>query len=345
MASNAEKTVEDILPQLISERDSIANNESLTHSSRLLEAEIERINNGDDKKLSIKKYDESDFIDTYSQKMPKVESVLKVPVDIYPQVNFVGRIIGPGGSTLKGIQEVTQTRISILGKGSQRDKKKAEELATSGDPKFLHMQLPLHIRISAVGPIDQAHHCVGRACAEIIKLLQVDEEDLAQMNNQPSAAGNQQSRGGTQRATPRGANKMGNQRGFNGGNRGGRGGTRNNHQRLGNRNQGGMRSQLFNNNQNDSYNDFSGNQGYGSNGNQGYGNFDNQYGGDDFNHSFDNQGYGNDNYGNNSYNDGFNNNGGGDYNQRMGSRQSGGKMRGNMGIGGRGNQAGRNRPY
>ena len=40
MASNAEKTVEDILPQLISERDSIANNESLTHSSRLLEAGI-----------------------------------------------------------------------------------------------------------------------------------------------------------------------------------------------------------------------------------------------------------------------------------------------------------------
>lgn len=39
MSSNAEKTSEDnILPQLISEKDSIANNESLIHSSRLLEA-------------------------------------------------------------------------------------------------------------------------------------------------------------------------------------------------------------------------------------------------------------------------------------------------------------------
>jgi len=341
MSSTAEKTSEDnILSQLISERDSIANNEALIHSSRLLESEIERIKNKDDKKPSPKKYDETDFIDTYSQKMPKVESVLKVPVDIYPQVNFVGRIIGPGGSTLKGIQEVTQTRISVLGKGSQRDKKKAEELVTSGDPKFLHMQFPLHIRISAIGPIDQAHHCVGRACAEIIKLLQVDEEDLAQMNNQPSA-GNQQSsfRGGNHRATPRGAN---NQRGFNGGNRGGRGGARNNQLRGGNRNQGNMRNQSLNSFQNDSYNEFSGNQGYGNSQNQGYGNFDNQYGGDEFNQSFDNQGYGKDNYGNDSYNDGFNN-GGGDYNQRMGGRQSGGRMRGNMGS--RGNQAGRNRPY
>ena len=98
----------------------------LNKHSFYLVTEIERIKNKDDKKPSPKKYDETDFIDTYSQKMPKVESVLKVPVDIYPQVNFVGRIIGPGGSTLKGIQEVTQTRISVLGKGSQRDKKKVK---------------------------------------------------------------------------------------------------------------------------------------------------------------------------------------------------------------------------
>jgi len=51
MSSTAEKTSEDnILSQLISERDSIANNEALIHSSRLLEAEIERIKNKDDKK-------------------------------------------------------------------------------------------------------------------------------------------------------------------------------------------------------------------------------------------------------------------------------------------------------
>ena len=56
--------------------------------------------------------------------MPKVECMIKVPAEEFPSVNFVGRLIGPGGATLKGIQELTNTRIAVLGKGSQRDKKK-----------------------------------------------------------------------------------------------------------------------------------------------------------------------------------------------------------------------------
>lgn len=59
----------------------------------------------------------------FDPKFPKIMCNIKIPVDQYPGVNFIGRLIGPGGSTLKGIQEVTHTRIAILGKGSIRDKK------------------------------------------------------------------------------------------------------------------------------------------------------------------------------------------------------------------------------
>ena len=31
----------------------------------------------------------------------------------------------------------------------------AEELLKSGDPKWAHMKLPLHVKISALAPIDQ----------------------------------------------------------------------------------------------------------------------------------------------------------------------------------------------
>lgn len=37
------------------------------------------------------------------------------------QVNFVGRLIGPGGSTMKGLQELTNTKMAVLGKGSIRE--------------------------------------------------------------------------------------------------------------------------------------------------------------------------------------------------------------------------------
>ncbi len=41
-----------------------------------------------------------------------------------PQFNFVGKILGPQGSTIKRLQEDTGAKISVLGKGSMRDKNK-----------------------------------------------------------------------------------------------------------------------------------------------------------------------------------------------------------------------------
>ena len=40
------------------------------------------------------------------------------------QFNFVGKLLGPKGSTLKGMSEATGCKLSILGKGSMRDKAK-----------------------------------------------------------------------------------------------------------------------------------------------------------------------------------------------------------------------------
>lgn len=41
-----------------------------------------------------------------------------------PQVNFVGKLLGPQGNTIKRLQEDTGAKISVLGKGSMRDKNK-----------------------------------------------------------------------------------------------------------------------------------------------------------------------------------------------------------------------------
>lgn len=42
----------------------------------------------------------------------------------FAQVNFVGKLLGPQGSTIKRLQEETGAKISVLGKGSMRDKNK-----------------------------------------------------------------------------------------------------------------------------------------------------------------------------------------------------------------------------
>ena len=44
-----------------------------------------------------------------------------IPVDKYPDVNFLGLIIGPRGRTQKELESRTGARILVRGRGSQKD--------------------------------------------------------------------------------------------------------------------------------------------------------------------------------------------------------------------------------
>ena len=85
-------------------------------------AEIERVKNPEEK--SGGGNSNKELVDANDGRPVKQTLLIKVPVDRHPSFNYVGRLLGPGGSTLKGIQSSTSTQIAILGKGSMRDKKK-----------------------------------------------------------------------------------------------------------------------------------------------------------------------------------------------------------------------------
>ncbi|CAB1320813.1 unnamed protein product, partial [Coregonus sp. 'balchen'] len=55
----------------------------------------------------------------------KLGQKVLIPVKQFPKFNFVGKLLGPRGNSLKRLQEDTLTKMSILGKGSMRDKEKA----------------------------------------------------------------------------------------------------------------------------------------------------------------------------------------------------------------------------
>lgn len=46
------------------------------------------------------------------------------------QFNFVGKLLGPKGNSLKRLQEDTITKMAILGRGSMRDRNKVIGLLT-----------------------------------------------------------------------------------------------------------------------------------------------------------------------------------------------------------------------
>lgn len=77
---------------------------------------------------------------------------LDLPVDTFPNFNFVGRLLGPRGNSLKRVEATTGCRVFIRGKGSIKDPDKEEKL--KGKPGYEHLNEQLHILIEADLPAD-----------------------------------------------------------------------------------------------------------------------------------------------------------------------------------------------
>ncbi|MGH0163243.1 UNVERIFIED_CONTAM: hypothetical protein FKN15_044385 [Acipenser sinensis] len=93
------------------------------------------------------------------------------------QFNFVGKLLGPRGNSLKRLQEETLTKMSILGKGSMKEKEKEEELRKSGEAKYQHLSEDLHVLIEVFAPPAEAYARMGHALDEIKKFLIPDYND------------------------------------------------------------------------------------------------------------------------------------------------------------------------
>lgn len=57
------------------------------------------------------------------QKPTKTHEKLYIPLKDYPDINFVGLLLGPRGNTLRQLQEQSGARLAIRGKGSVKDGK------------------------------------------------------------------------------------------------------------------------------------------------------------------------------------------------------------------------------
>ncbi|KAA8550462.1 hypothetical protein F0562_002146 [Nyssa sinensis] len=99
---------------------------------------------------------------------------LEIPVDSYPNFNFVGRLLGPRGNSLKRVEASTGCRVFIRGKGSIKDPDKEESLR--GRPGYEHLSDPLHILVEAELPINIVDARLRQAREIIEELLKpVDE--------------------------------------------------------------------------------------------------------------------------------------------------------------------------
>lgn len=109
---------------------------------------------------------------------PIVKRVIRldVPVDQFPTFNFVGRILGPRGNSLKRVELATQCRVFIRGRGSVKDTLKEEKL--KGKPGYEHLSEPLHLLIEAELPEDIINSRLEHAVHFLESLLKPMDESV-----------------------------------------------------------------------------------------------------------------------------------------------------------------------
>ncbi|KAK9159354.1 hypothetical protein Scep_005928 [Stephania cephalantha] len=115
---------------------------------------------------------------------------LGIPVDSYPNFNFVGRLLGPRGNSLKRVENSTGCRVYIRGKGSIKDPGKEYVMKTKnmanfdlaleeklrGRPGYEHLNEPLHILVEAELPVNIVDSRLKQAQDILEELLKpVDE--------------------------------------------------------------------------------------------------------------------------------------------------------------------------
>ena len=144
---------------------------------------------------------DTQYVDVYNEKPVRAVTKVIVPVKQHPKVshpqalqglrglqavqaysvyfqfNFVGKLLGPRGSSLKQLQSSSMTKMAILGKGSMRNPAQEEELRASTDPKHSHLGEDLHVEVSTFASPAEAHARLSLALSEIRAYLIPDSND------------------------------------------------------------------------------------------------------------------------------------------------------------------------
>uniref|UniRef100_A0A2K5Q8I4 Splicing factor 1 n=1 Tax=Cebus imitator TaxID=2715852 RepID=A0A2K5Q8I4_CEBIM len=76
----------------------------------------------------------------YKPTATRVSDKVMIPQDEYPEINFVGLLIGPRGNTLKNIEKECSAKIMIRGKGSVKEEKvgRKDSQMLPGEDEPLH---------------------------------------------------------------------------------------------------------------------------------------------------------------------------------------------------------------
>jgi protein quaking len=95
----------------------------------------------------------------------------------HPDYNFIGRILGPRGISVRQLEAATGCGILIRGRGSVKNPVREERLRERNAPGFEHLKEPLHVLISTEGNDEAECDAKLEKCKRRIEKLLKPEYD------------------------------------------------------------------------------------------------------------------------------------------------------------------------
>ncbi|GAV27754.1 hypothetical protein PMKS-001222 [Pichia membranifaciens] len=135
----------------------------------------------------------------YNPRPTKIVEKLYIKTKEYPQINFIGLLLGPRGNTLNKLQEDSGARIGIRGKGSVKEGKNTMNIS----PELNNLQDQLHCLITAdsVEKVEKAKKLCQQVMDKAI-FSPVGQNDLKRDQLRELAKLNGTFRDDTERACP-----------------------------------------------------------------------------------------------------------------------------------------------
>lgn len=96
------------------------------------------------------------------KKPTKVQDKVYIPAKEFPEINFIGLLIGPRGNTLKKMESESGAKISIRGRGSVKEGKSRTDAAANAN-----QEEDLHCLVTA-----DAEEKVAKAVKMINKIIE-----------------------------------------------------------------------------------------------------------------------------------------------------------------------------
>ncbi|KRY72533.1 Uncharacterized protein T4B_15465 [Trichinella pseudospiralis] len=165
-ASQPAHTVEYLAQLLKDKKQLVAFSHIFAHVDRLVDEEINKVRAS---LFSVDSKREALALPEAVGPTVTLQEKVYVPVQEYPDFNFVGRILGPRGMTAKQLEQDSGCKIMVRGKGSMRDKKKEDQ--NRGKPNWEHLNDELHVLIQCEDAENRAKIKMKRAVEEVQKLL------------------------------------------------------------------------------------------------------------------------------------------------------------------------------